>query len=79
MFREVSFNPNNKGRTNLTLPSPPLINMDLLLKQLLPPISCQANQAKTKKEHGGGFGRRNWLIGIGIIINISSSSWWINW
>jgi len=30
--------------------------LDLLLKELLPPVSCQSNQPRPEKEHGGGFG-----------------------
>jgi hypothetical protein len=32
------------------------VKVNLLLKELLPPIFCQANQSRTEKEHGGGFG-----------------------
>jgi hypothetical protein len=30
--------------------------MDLLLKELLPPISCKTKKLRTEKEHGGRFG-----------------------
>jgi hypothetical protein len=30
--------------------------MDLLSKELLPPISYQTKQTRTQEKHGGGFG-----------------------
>ena len=36
------------------------MSIDLLFKELLSSISCQSNQPRTKKEHGGGL-RDNFL------------------
>ncbi len=52
-----------KGRVIVTLPSPPMVWTmviktrrcgGLLLK--LSPHTCQTDQTKAKKQHGGGFG-----------------------
>ena len=33
-----------------------ILEVDLLFKKLLSPISCKTNQPRREKKHGGGFG-----------------------
>ena len=58
MICELTITEGNKQkRQSLNDPAFSLLksNIDLLLKELLPPISCESNQPRTKKKHGGGF------------------------
>jgi hypothetical protein len=49
------------------------LNIDLLLKELLPSISCQPNQPRSKKEHGGGFRHGNGNRVVGSIESLERS------